>query len=215
MSPVLRRAVAVLWVVALGGILIAHVWPDRELRPTLNTALWRSYRDADPPVSLLYPPTWFVQHLDVSCSGRASGAYVVVANVSYRFEQASEPNGCTSELEMRGLPNDLAVVEISVVRAGPFGNHAEGSDTPIPLTSADLRPDPSGSTFGAPQRWYIPVNAGGWSYRVAVQAGQFPSEATMAAVDGVLRSIRFPPSPLPTSTRLPTPLPDAPPSPSP
>lgn len=133
-------------------------------------------------ITVSYPREWDVQQFAHYC--RRNGPGLLVSSVrEHRFQNSQIPNGCTNQWDLRGLPSDFVLVDVSLF-ASPFPRPGPDPETAMPLELARFERNPDGVAFTRVVRQRN-------EYSVRVWFGATTSRADQDAAADVIRSIQF------------------------
>ena len=177
--------------------------PSRTLEPSRSPTVpasgeWVTSAVGGMGWEVRHPSSWRFQNFTDSCRISRQGA--LFSNVEHDFATPDLEGNCTTAWDMRGLPDDLVVIEVSHWTGGPTFLPSDEPDRPgFPLSLDDARPSTSQheAAYGAPQpslgiavRWH-----GDDRYLVKVWLGPEASEEDREVAGRVVASISLPPGP--------------------
>lgn len=152
---------------------------------------WRTHRVQALEMHIDVPDTWFVQSFEVSCRIVRTG--MIVSNMDHAFRVPDIFPNCTSRWDMRGLPDDLVVIDVSHFEGGPSPSPASDPDTEFPLSldDADTLSIDAADAFGAPQPYLdLPFQVSRDNrYSVLVWMGPEVSVAERRVAERIVSSI--------------------------
>lgn len=118
MSRSLQVVVAVVLALAVGVALAAYLFNRSR-----NDEDWKTLKDEASGITVSYPREWAVQTFGPYC--RRVGPGLVVSNVgAHTFRNAESSNGCTSQWDLGGLPDDFVLVDVSLSSPVPSSGWA-------------------------------------------------------------------------------------------
>jgi hypothetical protein len=152
--------------------------------PAIDTSGWRTY-DGLKPWVLRYPPGWHVAPY-----GAAGGhCGVLISNVDHQFRHPVLPDTQTTAWDFRGLPDDLAVIDLHTCDLGPIVRPTQ-TIFPLSLDDLPLVTAPPNLRFGAPQPFRVTRIWPGFT--LAAWFGPDASAHDRAAAAAVIGSLQVP-----------------------
>jgi hypothetical protein len=169
---------------SLGWGAFALRGPGRQTAlPAIDTSSWRTY-DGLKPWVIRYPPSWHLQPYE-----QASNCGFLISNVDHEFRHPKLPNENTTAWDFRGLPDNLAVIDLHTCDLGPIGPPTR-TIFPLSLGSMRMVTVPASQRFGAPQPFRVTRI---WSdFTLAAWFGPDASAHDRAAAAAVISSLQMP-----------------------